>query len=195
MPSPIRHHGLVVVLHWFLAFLIIIDLAVGTTRLVHIPNGDPLKIAGLRFHMSEGIVILTLMLVRLGVRLRNPLPPAMPTGSALLDRAAWWSHRLLYAAVIAMALTGLAMGLEAHVPDVVLFGRGELPADFWIYELRHVHYALARLLWGLIALHLAGAACHTLIRRDGLLRRMWFGQRWPAGVLPAELHQQPRGMR
>jgi cytochrome b561 len=30
---------------------------------------------------------------------------------------------------------------------------------------------------GLIALHVAGALYHTLILRDGLLRRMFFGRR------------------
>jgi hypothetical protein len=40
-----------------------------------------------------------------------------------------------------------------------------------------VHYAFSRLLMGLIALHIAGALYHVVIRRDRLLRRMWFGRR------------------
>ena len=30
-----------------------------------------------------------------------------------------------------------------------------------------------------IALHIAGALYHTFVRKDGLLRRMWFGRREP----------------
>jgi cytochrome b561 len=57
-----------------------------------------------------------------------------------------------------------------------------LPADFWVYPVRRVHYAVSRLLMVLIALHVSGALYHTIIRRDGLLRRMWFGVRAPAAA-------------
>ena len=59
-------------------------------------------------------------------------------------------------------------------------GDGVLPADFWVFPARTVHYLFSRLLMGLIALHVAGALYHTLILRDGLLRRMLFGRRNPA---------------
>jgi hypothetical protein len=36
---------------------------------------------------------------------------------------------------------------------------------------------LSRMLMALIALHILGALYHTLLRKDGLLRRMWFGRR------------------
>ena len=42
---------------------------------------------------------------------------------------------------------------------------------------RAIHYAFSRALMLLIALHVAGALYHALIRRDGLLRRMGFGRR------------------
>jgi cytochrome b561 len=57
-----------------------------------------------------------------------------------------------------------------------------MPADFWAYKLRTAHYLISRALWALIALHIAGALYHSLIRKDGLLRRMWFGRR----VIPAD---------
>jgi cytochrome b561 len=47
----------------------------------------------------------------------------------------------------------------------------------WAFPVRSVHYAISRLLMALIALHVSGALYHTSIRRDGLLRRMWFGRR------------------
>jgi cytochrome b561 len=46
-----------------------------------------------------------------------------------------------------------------------------------VYPARTVHYVFSRLLMALIALHVAGALYHTFILRDGLLRRMFFGQR------------------
>jgi cytochrome b561 len=146
----------------------------------------------LRAHLSAGLVILTLMLVRLSVRVTAAAPAEAPTGSALLDRVAWLSHRMLYVAVFGMAGSGLIMALQAHAPDVVFFGRGKLPSSFWEFSLRGVHYFFARLLMALIALHIAGALYHTFIRRDHLLRRMWFGRRKasdaPAAAATAAVH-------
>ena len=76
-----------------------------------------------------------------------------------------------------MAVSGVAMALQTKLPAIVLFGHGALPADFWVFPIRTVHYLFSRLLVALIALHVAGALYHTLILKDGLLRRMVFGRR------------------
>ncbi|MFY9839834.1 MAG: cytochrome b/b6 domain-containing protein [Xanthobacteraceae bacterium] len=173
-----RYHPALVALHWALAVLIIFDLGIASLVLVHIPNDAPMKIEGLRSHMIGGLLILTFMLIRLAVRTKTAKPAEAPTGSALLDHVAWWSHRLLYVTVFAMVASGLIMGLQAHVPDVVFFGRGQLPPDFWVFPLRGVHYVLSRLLMALIALHICGAFYHVILRRDRLFRRVWFGRRF-----------------
>jgi cytochrome b561 len=69
------------------------------------------------------------------------------------------------------------LAFKTCLPSIALSGHGTLPADLWAYPLRGVHYLVSRLLMVLIAVHVAGAAYHTLILRDGLLRRMSFGQR------------------
>lgn len=176
--SPVtRYHPALVALHWALAVLILFDLGIASLVLVHIPNDAPMKIEGLRSHMIGGLLILTFMLVRLAIRTGTAKPAEAPTGSAFLDGVAWWSHRLLYVTVFGMIASGLIMGLQAHVPDVVFFGRGHLPADFWVYPLRSVHYVLSRLLMALIGLHICGALYHVIVRRDRLFHRMWFGHR------------------
>jgi len=78
--------------------------------------------------------------------------------------------------VLGQALSGLVMALQTGLPGIV-FGGGILPADFWVYPIRSVHYLFSRMLMTLIALHIVGALYHTLVLRDGLLRRMWFGRR------------------
>ena len=172
-----RYHPMLVALHWVLAVLIIADLTIGALVLVHIPNDTPRKIEGLRAHMSGGIAILTLMLLRLALRVGTTAPAAAHAGSPLIERVAWVSHRLLYVAVFGMAGSGLVMGLQAHLPNVVFFGHGTLPQDFWVYPLRGVHYFFSRMLMTLIALHVSGALYHTFVRRDHLLHRMAFGRR------------------
>lgn len=177
MPQVSRYHPALVALHWLLALLIVAALTFGALAMVRIPNADPMKITALRSHMTAGASILLLMLVRLFVRARTTHPAPASAGNPALDSLARFSHRLLYAAVLGMAGSGIFMAIQAGLPGVVFGTGGALPADFWVYPARTAHYLFSRLLMALIALHVAGALYHTLVRRDGLLRRMWFGRR------------------
>lgn len=172
-----RYHPLLVVLHWALAVLIIAALALGALVMVKIPNTDPMKLEALRSHMTGGILILLLMLIRLFVRSQTAHPATATAGNPFLDRIAWVSHRALYAAALGMAGSGLFMALQTGLPFVLFAGQGSLPADFWAFPIRTVHFLISRVLMALIALHIAGALYHTFILRDGLLRRMFFGRR------------------
>jgi cytochrome b561 len=172
-----RYHPLLVALHWVLALLIIAALALGALVMVKIPNTDPMKFEALRSHMSGGILILVLMLVRLFVRMQTKHPAAATAGNPLLDRIAWASHRMFYIAVVGMAGSGLFMAVQTGLFGIVFGGHGSLPPDFWVFSIRTVHYAFSRLLMALIALHVAAALFHALVLRDGLLRRMFFGRR------------------
>jgi len=173
-----RYSPLLVVLHWLFAVLIVVALTGGALVLVKIPNTDPAKIQALRNHFAGGILLASLMLVRLLVRVRTSHPPRAATGSAVLDTVAWTTQRLFYPLVLAQAGVGLLMALQAHLPQVLFAGQGALPASFWVFPARSVHYAISRLLMALIALHVTGALYHAVILRDGLLRRMWFGRRF-----------------
>ena len=190
-----RYHPALVAVHWFLALLIIAALALGALVMAPMPNGDPMKVEALRSHMIGGALIVTLMLVRLALRTRTAHPARARTGHPLLDRLAWGSHRLFYLLVFGMAGSGIATALAAGLPDVVFAGHGTLPPDLWAFAPRALHYAFSRALMLLIALHVAGALYHTVVLRDGLLRRMGFGRRViadaggnspPLGRRPAE---------
>jgi cytochrome b561 len=177
MAQVSRYHPLLVTLHWLSAVLIIAALALGALVMVKIPNSDPMKLEALRSHMGGGVLILLLMLVRLLVRTRTAHPATASAGHPRLDRLAWVSHRSLYVAVLGMAASGIFMAIQAGLPAIVFGSGGALPADFWVFPARTVHYLISRMLMGLIALHVAGALYHTLILKDGLLKRMLFGAR------------------
>src|SRR5260370_30253891 len=144
MQSVARYHLLLVLIHWFLALLIVAALALGALVLVKIPNSDPMKIEAVRSHMIGGSLILILMLIRLFVRAGTAHPAAATTGNSTLDRLAWLSHRLLYVLVLSQAVSGLFMALQAGPPDLVFRGNGAFPADFWVVSLRSVPYPLSR---------------------------------------------------
>jgi len=175
-----RYHPALVVLHWALALLIIAALALGALVMVKIPNTDPMKFEALRSHMSGGMAILALMLVRLAIRSRSAHPAPASAGHPLLDRLAWASHRMFYGTVFLMAVSGIIMALQTGLFDSVFFGHGDLPADFWAYRIRGVHYTVSRVLMALIAIHIVAAFYHALVLRDGLLKRMFFGRRTTA---------------
>ena len=177
-----RYQPVLVAMHWLMALLLPVALGGGALVLVKIPNTDPMKIVALRQHLIGGLLLLSLMLIRLVVRVSTVHPARASTGSSAFDRVAWLSHRLLYVLVLAQAGSGLYMALQAGLPDIVFGGVGALPADFWIFPVRSVHYVISRLLIALIALHVGAALYHTFILRDGLLRRMWFGRRVTAAA-------------
>jgi cytochrome b561 len=180
-----RYHPAIVAIHWFLAVLIIADLAIGTTVLAHIPNSAPRKLEALRAHMSAGMLILFLMTLRLALRVNTDRPAEAATGSVFLDRVAWLSHRALYVAAIGLPLSGVATALQFRLPQIVFLHQGMLPVSFWGSPFRYLHLFFARALIALIALHITGAAYHVLARRDGLLARMWFGRRLAADASSA----------
>ena len=184
MTQVSRYHPLLVTLHWLLALLVTAALALGALVMVKIPNSDPMKIEALREHMMGGALIVTLMLTRLFVRTRTQHPRPASAGNPILDRLAWISHRLFYVAVLGMAGSGIFMALQTGLPSIVFGGDGVLPADFWVFPVRTVHYLISRLLVALIALHVAGALYHTFLLKDGLLRRMGFGKRVGAPTIP-----------
>jgi len=176
-----RYHPALVALHWALAFLIIAALALGALVMVKIPNTSPMKFEALRSHMSGGMVILMLMLLRLAIRTQTAHPAPASAGHRLLDRLAWLSHRMFYGTVIVMASSGIVMALQSGLFASVFLGHGTLPADFWAFSVRYVHYVASRILMVLIAVHIVAAFYHALVLRDGLLGRMFFGRRKIAG--------------
>src|SRR5215470_9757113 len=180
--APVRYHPILVVLHWGLAVFILAALALGAFKMAPMPNTDPMKSEALRAHMTGGLVILVLMLLRLIARRATLHPPAASAGASALDRLARMSHGSLYLLVITMALSGLAMALQTGILSLIVGAHPGIPPDFWVFPVRSVHYLISRLLVGLITLHLAGALFHTFIRRDGLLRRMALGGRFAASA-------------
>jgi len=181
IPAPAavrRYHPLLVFLHWGLAAFIAAALILGALKMAPMSNADPMKAEALRAHMTGGVVILALMVLRLVTRRATRHPPLASTGSNVLDAVARLSHGALYALVIAMALTGLVMAVQTGIIRLVVGGHPSIPPDFWVFPIRSVHYLISRLLIALIILHITGALFHTFILKDALLGRMAFGRRF-----------------
>lgn len=175
-----RYHPALVALHWLLALLLPVALAMGAFVLSPIPLAAPEKIGALRGHMVAGVLIGFLMLVRLIVRLRtvHQVAPAPSSGSPLLDALGKVVHWGLYGLVFAMVASGMTTALLAGLPDIVFGGSGgAIPANLSKLAPRIAHGWIAKGIVALVVLHVLGAVFHQLVRKDRLMSRMWWGPR------------------
>ena len=168
-----RYTGVAIALHWLMALMILVSLAVGLTMARM--DLSPTRLQLYNWHKWAGVLILTLAALRLLWRLshRPPTLPPMPAWQHAASRA---SHGALYVLFFAVPLAGWAYSSAAGFP-VVLFG--VLPLPDWVAVDRELAQAIkpwhGRLAWTLAALtllHIAAAWKHQLVDRDGLINRI-----------------------
>lgn len=172
-----RYHPALVTLHWLLAIMIVMGLVMGINVLAATPNDAPEKLFYLQMHMTMGMIILALMLVRFGVRSFTAKPPAADIGNGLLNKLGIATHYLFYLVVILMAASGLATAGMAGLPEIVFAGSGApLPETFDQFPPRKAHGILAVILLLLVLGHVSAFLYHQFVRKDRLFSRMWFGR-------------------
>lgn len=178
MPNVTRYHPLLVALHWVLAFGITVSLVRSFIGLAHMSNADPAKLVALRLHMTAGMVISIIMLIRLVVRLKTAKPPVASTEFSAVNPLAAITHGSFYALVFGMAITGLATAFLAGLFTIVYGHSGTpLPPTFLVYPTRIAHGIIGWTLAILIGLHIVAVLFHQFVKKEGVLRRMWFGRR------------------
>jgi cytochrome b561 len=130
------------------------------------------------WHKTIGVTILLLSLVRLGWRLANPPPPypdAMPRWERI---AGTWNHRIFYALLLALPLTGLAAvsggagtaftPLVGGIPFPLIPGLSEEAGD----AIGGLHGTLVFTTLALLAIHIAAALKHQFVDRARYAGRM-----------------------
>lgn len=175
MSEP-RYSGVAIALHWGVALLVFAQLALGWWMIGLPDQPRGVQAPWFNLHKSIGLTIGLLMLARWWWRARHPAPPlpaSLPRWQAIAARA---NHAALYACLLVMPLSGY-LGSSFSGYPVRYFGI-VLPAWGWdspaLKEFfSTVHFAAVWLLMALIALHLCAALEHLLVRRDGVVARMW----------------------
>lgn len=164
--------------HWLTAALVICLLAAG-----FVMTGmalSPLKLEIYGIHKSVGIVVLTLTVLRILWWAGNTRPAILGSPAPWEKFLAHAVHIFLYAALIGMPLSGWIMSSAKNFP-VSFFGLFTLP-DFVAPDenlaktAARVHDTLAWMLLGALGLHVAGVFKHSVINKDGTLRRMLTGK-------------------
>ena len=161
-------------IHWLVAAMVLGLLIVGfyMTGLDYSPF--KFKLYGL--HKSFGTLVLLFMVARLLWRFITPPPAALPTHAAWEKALAKGVHYVLYAALFIMPLSGWVMSSAAEF-SYNFFGLYEMPRivgkDEDLFRLsRTVHELAALTIMTLVFLHIAGAAKHHLVDKDGTVMRM-----------------------
>lgn len=128
-----------------------------------------------KYHKTFGIVILAAMVIRVVVKLRLGKPDYAQPLTRFEHVASNAVHGMLYLCLLAMPVLGvLATGASAY--PIEFFG-WNLPSPIAVNKplgetLYQVHGALGFLTLALVAIHIAAALRHGLIKRDGVLSRM-----------------------
>src|SRR6059058_2209055 len=159
-------------LHWTMAAMVLTMLCIGVAMVVSLADYHAL----VSIHRPLGIAILILVVVRFVNRRLNPPPPFPDTMSRLERRAATASELTMYGLMFVLQLVGWGMLSAARYP-IVLFGSVHLPfllpQDVMLYSvLRTAHTMLAYLFFLTFVAHFGAILFHTLIVRDGILKRM-----------------------
>lgn len=179
-------------LHWLIALLIVGNFAGGLLMVDLLNSDNPadkrLGFTIIQLHKSSGLTILTLSLLRLGVRLSAgtpPLPDHLTSTERVLARLTHWGF---YAIMILVPLSGWVMVSTSPLGLPTLwFGLFEWPhlplgmSKETSGAASEAHEIMAFIGAGLFVLHVGGALKHHFLDRDDVLTRMLpFLRRRPA---------------
>lgn len=164
-----------ILFHWLMVVLIVVGYAAMDLDFLS-QKGGVLRDAMASWHYMLGLLVFTLVWLRLLVRLTGLEPavePAPPAWQATLAKAV---YRALYVFMVAMPLLGW-LTLSAKGEPVPFFSL-ELPALTGKNEglanlFKDLHGNLATAGYFVIGLHAAAALFHHYVRRDNTLRLMW----------------------
>jgi len=170
--QPLQFPAFSRLLHWTMAAMVLTMLCIGVAMVASLTDYHVL----VSIHRPLGIAILILVVVRFVNRLLNPPPPLPATMSRAERLAATASEYTMYGLMFVLPLVGWGMLSAARYP-IVLYGSLHLPFilphDAMLYSvLRKAHTVLAYLFFLTFIAHFGAILFHTLIVRDGILKRM-----------------------
>jgi cytochrome b561 len=172
---PARYSASAQLMHWFVAVSVIALLIIGPVMKRLVPEGS-LRDNLYNFHEALGALVLIVMVVRVVRRAAFGVPAPDPTMPVLEQRAALWAQYALYFLLFVTTLLGWA-ATNAYGDPVSVFGLFDFPAilgkDQPLSDRIFVwHLVCGIVIAAIVALHVAGALYHWLVKRDRVFQRM-----------------------
>lgn len=161
-------------LHWLTAILVLGMIPAGLI-MTSLPSGA-LQNTIYSAHKVTGIALLVIIAARIAWRATHPVPPLEPVAGPRIAGVARANHLILYILLSVQVLSGYVLTKAGGYPIPIL--DSVLPPLVPKNEAlgnaaSTVHWVNQLLLIGFISLHVAGALYHIMVRKDGVIRRIW----------------------
>lgn len=162
-------------LHW-LIFLLVIGLYGLTYGEDFFPRGDPGRATIWWLHISFGLLLAALVVLRVATRLSLGAPKLPAAMTAMEQKLAHLAHLLLYALLVIIPLLGIVL-TWFRGDALTFFGLFTIPSPVAPDKavagvIREAHSLCANLILIVAGLHAVAALWHHFIRKDDVLRRM-----------------------
>jgi len=161
-------------LHWLVAALLAVQFAIAWTMpAIH---RDTLPQGPIDLHLSVGVLIMGVVVVRLIWRLGRLAPPPLDGLPLWQQRVAETTHGALYLLLLVLPVLGWASACGRGW-SVGLFGLVQLPAILpkgapFAPLIGDLHTVASYVLLGVVGLHALAALYHHFVLRDRTLARM-----------------------
>src|SRR5579863_8431045 len=164
-----------IILHWLIAAAIVVQVFLGWWMNEWVPDHSAIQDQIQTVHISLGVTMLLLVVIRIAIRLIWPPPPipAATPGWAKVGAAA--SHTIFYFLLVLLPLSGWLVA-SLHAPPIHVWGLpwprlpffrallGQHPSKSVHHLAQHIHVFI--LMWILVitfALHVAAALWHQVV--------------------------------
>lgn len=173
MTARLQYGTTAKIFHWLIAALLLVQYLIGWLMPDLHRNMKPG--APMIFHVSVGLTILVLIVLRLTWRLAHPVAPesSLPPWQRVTSEAVHW---LLYLLVLATTITGWlfasyrgwSLSYFYLVPLPMLASENAAAGK----SIDGLHQAMEWTLLVVIGIHVAAALAHIFVYRDRIMQRM-----------------------
>ena len=170
--NTLTEYGLISkLLHWVSALLLFAQIPLGF-YLVDLEFGIE-RINLENIHITIGLSIFYLVILRLLYKSLNPTPklgPSVFTGQKFLAKL---NHVLLYVTILSITISGISKKLFNGETLTIFYKKIQIQDNFGLSELFYdIHVVSNYVLIGLIIIHILAVIVHKLFFDDNLLKRM-----------------------
>jgi cytochrome b561 len=170
--NTLTEYGLISkLLHWISAILLFIQIPLGF-YLVDLDFG-PERLTVEDIHVTMGLSIFYLVILRLLYKIFNPTPKLEPSVFKGQKFLAKLNHVMLYVTILSITISGILKKLFNGETLTIIFKKIKIQDNFELGELFYdLHVISNYVLIVLIIIHILAVITHKLFFNDNLLKKI-----------------------
>ena len=170
--NTLTEYGLISkLLHWMSALLLFAQIPLGF-YLVDLDFGTE-RIGLENIHVTVGLTIFYLVILRLLYKMFNPTPKLEPSLFKGQKFLAQLNHIMLYVTILSITISGIFKKLFNGETLTIIFQQIKIQDNFQLGELFYdIHIVSNYILIVLIVIHILAVIVHKLFFDDNLLKKM-----------------------